>query len=587
MKWNVPILKQGEKQNICLLKKNNVSCALVENLIIFLALNALFKACIKSDDYFTAQIAYGAFSGHYDVHLVYNNVILGYIIMGLLKIFPKVAWYTVLQVVSCYLALSTMTCLWKTKNYGKQIYYIFFPVLIFFSYELYIKITFTKTAGCLVVCGLLLLYEALEQKKNIWLFFVGVAFVELGYIYRNSVFYSILPFFIALYVVKLFRVFRQERASKETLARSLKLCFALGAVLLMSNGLQLLNERVYFQDQEWGDFRKYDGLRSQLIDQTTNNYEEYWEDYEAINCSKNDLELLYSSNLNYHGLWNSQWYKEIVAIAKKSSIPSSVATLFDVKQFIKFFHEWWSVYTGYGIFIILLMTQFLSVIEKKENYIYALVVDAGMIAENWYLQVAMNRTYQSHVDVYLILAAQMFFLFVCDMDNTHQEKNNKWLFYFLTVTVIINQYSYLQRDTFLDYIQSPNVCNASKNKYILDTVIQDKEHLYLFPAQETTYSLWQYEAYDIIPQGIYSNLYSPCLYRWPSQRSALEKYEVDNPMQEIAYDDSIRFMVSDEIEEKNVEMYETYCREHVDPRIEFVKIKEIDSLNIYKCILND
>ena len=81
MKWNVPILKQGEKQNICLLKKNNVSCALVENLIIFLALNALFKACIKSDDYFTAQIAYGAFSGHYDVHLVYNNVILGYIIM--------------------------------------------------------------------------------------------------------------------------------------------------------------------------------------------------------------------------------------------------------------------------------------------------------------------------------------------------------------------------------------------------------------------------------------------------------------------------------------------------------------------------
>ena len=72
-------------------KKKNVSCALVENLIIFLALNALFKACIKSDDYFTAQIAYGAFSGHYDVHLVYNNVILGYIIMGLLKIFPKVA----------------------------------------------------------------------------------------------------------------------------------------------------------------------------------------------------------------------------------------------------------------------------------------------------------------------------------------------------------------------------------------------------------------------------------------------------------------------------------------------------------------
>lgn len=157
------------------------------------------------------------------------------------------------------------------------------------------------------------------------------------------------------------------------------------------------------------------------------------------------MELLYSSNLNSHGLWNSQWYKEIVAIAKKSSIPSSVATLFDVKQFIKFFHEWWSVYTGYGIFIILLMTQFLSVIEKKENYIYALVVDAGMIAENWYLQVAMNRTYQSHVDVYLILAVQMFFLFVCDMDNTHQEKNNKWLFYFLTVTVIINQYSYLQR----------------------------------------------------------------------------------------------------------------------------------------------
>lgn len=589
MKRNTPIFKQGKNLNICLFKKNNVSCALVENLIIFLMLNVLFKACIKSDDYFTAQIAYGAFSGHYDVHLVYNNVVLGYIIMGLLKIFPKIAWYTVLQTLFCYLALSTMTFLWKLKNRGKKLYYIFFPILIFFSYELYIKITFTKTAGCLIVCGFLLLYEALVEEKNISMVCMGIAFVELGYLYRNSVFFSVLPFFIVLYIIRLFRKVKRERSLKGVPTQVLKLCLVLGVILSMSNGLQTLNERVYFQDEEWGDFRKYDGLRSQLIDQTTNNYEEYKEEYEAINCSENDLELLYSSNLNYHGLWNSQWYRDIVAIAKKSSLKTSITTFFDVQQFMKFFHEWWSVYTKYGIFIFLLVTQFLCVLEKKENYIYALGMDAGLIAENWYLKVTMNRTYQSHVDFYLILVVQMFFLFACEMDNRYkEEKNDKWIFLSLVIIVIINQrYYYLQKDTFLDYITSPNMCNASKNKDILDEVIQDKEHLYLFPAQETTYSLWQYDAYDIIPKGIYSNLYSPSLYRWPSQRSALENYEIENPMQDITYDDDIRFIVSDEIEEKNVEMYEKYCQEHVNSNAKFIKIQEIGSLNIYKCILND
>ena len=127
--------------------------AILLNFVVFCILMILFEPSIKVDDYYMSQIAYGQVSGMYDIHLLYVNALVGYLIVFLLNIFPNIAWFTVLQAVVLLCAFILITYLFIQNK--KMIWFI--GILIMFQYECLIKMTFTKTTGIALTCGFVFL----------------------------------------------------------------------------------------------------------------------------------------------------------------------------------------------------------------------------------------------------------------------------------------------------------------------------------------------------------------------------------------------------------------------------------------------
>lgn len=77
--------------------KNNILLkAILLNCFYLLAVLLLFKPFFSIDDFLMSNIVYGLYGDNYDYHVTYMNFAYGRLMVFLLRLLPKVPWYTVL-----------------------------------------------------------------------------------------------------------------------------------------------------------------------------------------------------------------------------------------------------------------------------------------------------------------------------------------------------------------------------------------------------------------------------------------------------------------------------------------------------------
>lgn len=202
----------------------------------------------ENDDVMMAMIANGCYSGSPDFHLVYINVLYGFVLTLLYGITTAVEWYTVAFAALHVLSMSVLAyCVLTMENRALWERVLWLIILYVLWARIIIALQFTTTAGlvCLAGCALLLR----ESKKSRW---SGVLMVVVAALIRFMA-AGLVGLLMAPIIVYSYRL--QWRKY-----------MAIVVMLSVVVGCRVVNHAIYDHEPEWKYFRAYNQLRAQLND---------------------------------------------------------------------------------------------------------------------------------------------------------------------------------------------------------------------------------------------------------------------------------------------------------------------------------
>ncbi|MBQ1387101.1 MAG: hypothetical protein IIY75_09905, partial [Erysipelotrichales bacterium] len=211
--------------------RKKILYAFAVNIFVMFLMAVMFTTSEKTDDYVMKLILSGAMSGTPDAHLLYVNFFLGKTLEILTKFVPQVSWMEVSQIGTVFLSLTIFTIFMQDEEKPAQSWAAILPVIIFFGYEGYMKITFTKTAGIAMGVGMLLLCYAFLQKKT-WKCYetvCGALLFLLGTMFRSKMLNAAILIFGGILLIHYFPEFWRNKGKARW---KLILRPVLGAVLL-------------------------------------------------------------------------------------------------------------------------------------------------------------------------------------------------------------------------------------------------------------------------------------------------------------------------------------------------------------------
>lgn len=224
---------------------------------IILACNIAFFAVMamvlplsfeENDDVVMAMIANGTYSGVPDFHLVYINVIYGYVLTLLYGLLPAIEWYTLSFAVLHIVSMSVLAyCVLTTPNRAKWERILWLIILYVLWARIIVALQFTTTAGLTCLAGCMLLLR--ESKQARW---SGVVLVAVAALIRFMA-AGLVGLLMAPIIVYTYRL---------NWRKYMAVIVMLAAVV----GGRVVNKMVYDSDPEWKYYREYNQLRAQLND---------------------------------------------------------------------------------------------------------------------------------------------------------------------------------------------------------------------------------------------------------------------------------------------------------------------------------
>ncbi|MGC4041446.1 MAG: hypothetical protein QM710_11855 [Flavobacterium sp.] len=255
------------------------------NLAVFILLAVVYAisySCFSivfdsGDDIAFQKILRGYFTVQPDVHLVFINVMIGYILKPFYIFDNTVYWYSFLMLFLQALSFGIILKIELKKKYS-IIYYV--VLLLLFQY-LIIRLQFTTVSAMLTVAGFLLTKEKMRLGKRNLIF--PLLLLVFGFLIREEMFYLIIVFLMAfVFVLK-----------RELLLNSLKdkgylIQFSALAVVLAASHFF---DESHYRSKEWSYYVDYNAVRGPVNDSPM--FKAYYEDKFATDTiAKSDLDIV-------------------------------------------------------------------------------------------------------------------------------------------------------------------------------------------------------------------------------------------------------------------------------------------------------
>ena len=243
--YNISVIKSAignSKMLLCL-------AVLAFNILFFGVMAAVLPMQYEeNDDIMMAMIANGTYSGTPDYHLVYINVIYGFVLAWLYGLNGAVEWYTwsfvVLHVVSMTMLVY---CILTTPNRARWERVAWIGLLYVLWARIIIALQFTTTAGLTCLAGCVMLMR--ERRTERW---VGAGWIVIAALVR----------FMAAGLVGVLMAPIIVYTLRTDWRRYIPIVVMLCAVV----GCRMANHAVYDRNPEWRYYREYNQLRAQLND---------------------------------------------------------------------------------------------------------------------------------------------------------------------------------------------------------------------------------------------------------------------------------------------------------------------------------
>ena len=540
--------------------------ACVFNLtVLVLMLLILRPGYETNDDISISMIANGAW-GVRDMHVICQNYLLG----KLYNLFytaghGMIPWYVILQYAFVFSALTTVTCVLFRRLKGEQAFLVNGILLLYFGYECYIRMQYTKTAGIMLGAGAFLLFYEMEKKKInrkavVW----GILLAVTGSLYRFEE-TAVCCVLIAGIGLNFLLNLRQWGEQKRKRLLTLLGVFGLTGILMV--GCELMDQRLYASDPDWDAFMQYNEYRSNLTDYSIPAFADFEEEYKEMGISKTAYKI-FRTGLNFYDpdVYSLDTLKKMDELRPRNNLSRALA-----ENFLK---EFPVGYIKIPVFLGFLTLAFLWLFWKKDQKKVWLVAGYEILAMgliDFYLYY-QGRYLENRVEVGMWFAISLVVIWLYDQKKIQVSRQLVWLM--LGCVLIANQGSWKSRWKVLSEQDARD--QAYLKESFEGAVSVDPDGLYL--AKLGTISYNSFGIFSAVPEGTFENVvwYGGWEMGNPLWKKKLAEYNITNPYRDLIDQEHVYIV------DNKIDLTLKYIKEYYQENVEAELVKESGNVKVYQ-----
>ncbi len=501
--------------------------------------------------------------GSPDPHMVFINIFIGKFLAFLYSISRSIPWYVIGHIVTIFLSCLVISyVIVDNKPSDKRRWICLGLFYVFFAYECYVNIQFTKTGGIAAIAGLVMIVRNVTKERVSYPQIVfGFVLSVIGSMIRFNSFMIALSAAGAFYLVYLY--FRRPK-----LKRIVIISVILAAAGAFSLGLRLYDTYVYEHTDGWDTYREYNLERAKFVDRPMPAFAENRKLYDSLDISANDIFLFAHWTFDDPDFCTLELMEEVDDAKKSPSISEYPGIL--VKKILP-------GNLKYSFMIGLILISLLVFYQEKRNLLLLIPSSLALLFYN-IVFITIERYLVRRVD--LVIAISLFVMFTLFLKEREEEEKIKPSFFVILVAAALA----LNIGTITtDVTGKDREMTDEKQEYrdLYDRMYEDEEHIYLTQTlSDKAYPIYQLT--DSYPEGYYANTYwlGEWLTRSPIYNEILDEYDLSNPFRD-AIDNEVVYMVSNDF---YMSRLLRYVKEHYCPTVEAEVVETTGELIVFRLV---
>ena len=448
--------------------------------------------------------------------------------------FSQVPWWSLLHVLSAWVLLTVLLNEVK-RVYPRQRHLILY--LVIFSgvwFAVMRQVNFTRTAAAFALSGIILCLIYIFAKQNeesapFCIYLVGVCLYFLGIMIRFQAGILILPFMLALLVLRKLEFLKRQKTIRTRAAQY-------GFAMLIIVTLLLAGMKTIFwnMNPEWKQYQEYSDARAAIVDYTEfyPSWEEAKEQYKAYGLkNENDLDILLSkAYIGEPEVYSIQTLQSVRGLYRKSTgaWAEMKAGLSKMKQML----------TDGNILLWLLLLFLYMMSEKRRkqiclSHIVLLCIAGAILIYFSFAGRMVLRVWEP--TLMCVLSLSVVYVGTClPFDQSGRQKNRRVVnMVFLCAAVALSFHTGIIRNIcnmkFPDKTDDRDEISRARAEYIQatpDRIYLLSQPLFHHPPTPGPFGIW-----EAIPQGYLENYFA--LSNWeantPTNLNKLKQLGITNP----------------------------------------------------------
>ncbi len=296
-------------------------------LFMGMFLYLFFPIYDTNDDLTINRLVDGA-RGVQSAHIIFQNILLGYLYTWLYRLLPSLPWYGILQYAAIYFSLAAIGyCLLELFD-GLRGWVLYLYVQLLMGYDCYVRIQFTKTAGLAACAGGALLLLALRRREDedrLFLHVGGILLASLGFMYRAK---QALPVIVLLAPAGMYILLSRQISMKQCLQKSLHFLAPLFLAFALLYGV----DQAAYTSPLWRQYYAFNEARSALMDYGYPKFEENEEAFAELNITQDAYNMLKGITFADPEVFTTETLEKIKEL-------SPAGTMFSLNQVIRFLQK--------------------------------------------------------------------------------------------------------------------------------------------------------------------------------------------------------------------------------------------------------
>ncbi len=548
--------------------------AVLNAVFICFVYKIAYVRLVMNDDYAFNLFLSGAY-GSQTGYTVFQNIVLGKILAWLYMLIPQINWYTIFLMGTLYSSFVVFDVVIFDK-FGKYLGILFQIITsLLFLTVFVLNFQWTLCAYAAIITGLVTMvhgYESTGAKRRFY-YEISAFFLILSYMIRANIFFPALVYMLGYTILMLISDKR----------KAFNLLIFVSAIFVSWVMLKGINTIAYNKDEVWKEYRRYNVVRSELMDYGSMDYDEYIETFKAVGWSKNDKAVFDNFMIPDDEKYSTE-NLEIICKAKQKDKYN-----LDFNSIKK--HFMWDIHNIDILlaFDVILVVAIIEIVFNKNKII---PIALALSAPCFHIAFIIARRPLFRVVYPHYVLAAMLLIYMIDIKrikSTIEIKSNK-LIIVMILSVLVASTSFFQKDivdskenfkSMKDRVEKNQKIKPNAIRKFDEYVRLHQENVYImcpnsYSSRNLSYSIFYAPKKDSLIN------FSP-FGGW-EERSKYnvefkKKYGIKNTLEDLVKKDNFYIVPFN-----NKDMLTKYMEENYKYSVKFNEVEDLDGIKVYKVV---